>query len=69
MLKRLLTLGAIMLIASTSIWAQVDLESVIRNIQLEKTAQAETELKGFETQEPKNIDEVYYWLGYIKLIG
>ncbi|MEL6132022.1 MAG: hypothetical protein AAFR59_01520, partial [Bacteroidota bacterium] len=69
MMKRVLTLGAMMLIASASIWAQVDLQPVIRNIQLEKTAQAEAELKQLEGQEPKNLDEVYYWLGYIKLIG
>ncbi|MEO0898534.1 MAG: hypothetical protein AAFY71_19125 [Bacteroidota bacterium] len=70
MLKRILIAGMLAMMASVA-FAQVPLEPVVDLILKEKYGEAEKQLKTYAEQDkaPKNIDEVYYWLGKIQYIN
>ena len=67
MLKRVFISGLLVLTLSSVMMAQVPLEPVVDLILKEKYGEAEKKLTEFTKMDkaPKNIDEVYYWLGKI----
>ena len=69
MFKRVLTFCAslLMLLGTQQALAQVDLSAAIGLIQEEKYDEAEGMLNGYLGAKQKNEDEVYYWLGYIRI--
>lgn len=71
MLKRVLTLGLLLIFASSLASAQEDLNPVVDLILKEKYGEAQKTLEGYTKMDkaPKNIDEVYYWLGKIELLN
>ncbi|MDX2285846.1 MAG: tetratricopeptide repeat protein [Bacteroidia bacterium] len=69
MLKRVLTFWAgFALLGVMSAVAQVPLEGAIAKIGDDKLGEAEQELQGYIAQNPKNLDEVYYWIGRINYL-
>ncbi|GAB4403270.1 MAG: hypothetical protein OHK0039_02220 [Bacteroidia bacterium] len=56
-----------MVLAGYYAFAQVDLSGPIALIREERFDEAETQLRSFLGQKQKNEDEVYYWIGYIRL--
>ncbi|RMG75769.1 MAG: hypothetical protein D6722_00415 [Bacteroidetes bacterium] len=69
MLNRVLTFCAslLMLLGSHVAMAQADLTQVIEFIRQEKYDEAESILNGYLGEKQKNADEIYYWLGYIRI--
>lgn len=66
MLKRVLTLCAGILISChAGLFGQEDLSGAIKKIQYEQYNEAEEELNSILAKDPKNIEDVYYWLGII----
>ncbi len=56
----------LMLISSTSLFAQADLSAVKDKIIGEEFEEAKKELTAMLATDPKNVDEVYYWLGKLE---
>ncbi|MEM7654808.1 MAG: tetratricopeptide repeat protein [Bacteroidota bacterium] len=66
MLKHVLLLGAWIGLMSQLSFAQADLEQARQLFQYEQLAEAEQELKTLLQNQPKNTDEVCFWLGKIQ---